>query len=200
MRLGISAVGATLLLLTSILVADADEAAVDSASVFSYVGSKKCKICHIKQYKSWEQTTMAKTFEVLMPGARAEEKKAAGLDPEKDYTADAECLPCHTVGYGKPGGFVDLATTPTLAGVGCEMCHGPGSEYLKKEHMSNSNKEYVLAELEKVGLVGKPKAETCTSICHNDESPFVEKGYVFDFENEQSEGTHEHRPLKYKHE
>lgn len=164
----------------------------------SYVGAKKCKKCHIKQFMSWEQTSMAQSFELLKPGARAEEKKQAGLDPSADYTANAECLPCHTTGYGKPGGFESLETTPELLGVQCESCHGPGSEYLTPELMSLQNKEYKLEDLTAAGLV-IPNAETCTSTCHNQKSPFAGPDYVFDFETRKNEGTHEHRPLKYAH-
>jgi hypothetical protein len=44
-----------------------------------YVGVKKCKICHIKQFKSWKETSMATSFENLKPGAKADAKKKAGL-------------------------------------------------------------------------------------------------------------------------
>ncbi|UCE72390.1 MAG: cytochrome c family protein, partial [Nitrospiraceae bacterium] len=88
-----------------------------------YVGVKKCKACHIKQYKSWQKTTMAESFENLKQGVKVEEKKKAGLE-DKDYTADASCLKCHTTGYGQPGGFTSIADTPNLAGVQCESCHG----------------------------------------------------------------------------
>ena len=161
-----------------------------------YVGTKNCKKCHIKQYKSWVETKMSKAYDLLKPGERSEAKKKVGLNPEKDYTKDAECLPCHTTGYGKPGGFVSIEETPQLVGVSCEMCHGAGSEYTKKEHMSLKNKEYKLAELLKVGLISPPTAETCTSLCHNDKSPFFKQ---FDFATRKDEGTHEHLPLKYKH-
>jgi hypothetical protein len=170
------------------------------AADFAYVGSKKCRMCHIKQYKSWEQTNMAKAFELLKPGARAEQRTAAGLDPEKDYTTDAECLSCHTTGYGEPGGFESMEATPTLAGVGCEMCHGAGGEYIKKPYMTLSNKEYKLADLRAVGLISPPTAEYCTGVCHNTKSPFVGDDYVFDFEANKAKGTHEHIPLKYSHE
>ncbi|MCP3964562.1 MAG: hypothetical protein GY719_42580, partial [bacterium] len=82
-------------------------ASVAEEAEHAFVGTKKCKKCHLKEYKSWAETKMAKTFEVLKPEIRAEAKVAAGLDPAKDYSTDATCLPCHTTGYGKEGGFVD---------------------------------------------------------------------------------------------
>jgi len=163
---------------------------------YSYVGTKNCKKCHIKQYKSWIETKMAKAFDLLKPGERSDAKKKAGLDPEKDYTKDSECLPCHTTGYGKPGGFVSLEETPELAGVSCEMCHGAGSEYTNDQYMSLKNKKYKLSELLKVGLTSPPTGETCTSLCHNKKSPFFKP---FAFENRKIQGTHKHFPLKYKH-
>jgi len=166
---------------------------------YSYLGTKKCKKCHIKQFKSWRDSKMAKAFELLKPGVRAEAKKSAGLDPAKDYTTDAECLPCHTTGYGKPGGFVSMEKTPLLAGVSCEMCHGPGSEYTKKENMSLKNKHYKRAEVVKAGLISPVKADRCTEVCHNEKSPFYKKDQPFDFEKRKNDGTHKHYPLKYKH-
>ena len=51
----------------------------------SYVGAKKCRVCHIKQFQSWEKTRMAHAFELLRPGAAAAAKKKANLEPQKDY-------------------------------------------------------------------------------------------------------------------
>ena len=45
-------------------------------------GAKKCKVCHIKIYKTWQKTPHATAFDVLNPGVKAEEKKKAGLDPQ----------------------------------------------------------------------------------------------------------------------
>jgi len=163
-----------------------------------YVGSKKCKVCHLKEWKSWEETKMAQSFNVLKPGERAEAKKGAGLDPDKDYTTDATCLPCHTTGYGKEGGFVDVATTPDHVGVGCEMCHGAGGTYIQPEYMSLKNKEYKKADIVAVGLVDTVSEKQCV-VCHNPESPFVADDFVFDFEAKKDEGTHEKFPLKYSH-
>jgi hypothetical protein len=164
----------------------------------AYVGSKKCKVCHLKEWKSWSETKMATVFNNLKPGERAEAKKAAGLDPDKDYTKDATCLPCHTTGYGKEGGFVDLESTLELAGVGCEACHGAGGTYVQDGHMTLKNKEYKKADLVAVGLVDQVSDKQCVS-CHNEDSPFVAEGFVFDFEANKDEGTHEKFPLKYQH-
>ena len=170
-----------------------------AAGEHAYVGSKNCKKCHLKEHRSWAETAMAKSFEVLKPGERADAKKNAGLDPAQDYTTDATCLPCHTTGYGKEGGFVDIETTPDHAGVGCEMCHGAGGTYTQDEYMSLKNREYKRADIVAVGLTAEITAATC-EVCHNTDSPFVGDDYVFDFEARKQEGTHEKFPLKYNHE
>ncbi len=72
----------------------------DGGSGYAYVGSNKCKKCHSKQHKSWKKTKMALALETLKPGAVAEIKTKYGLDPKKDYSTDAECLKCHTTGFG----------------------------------------------------------------------------------------------------
>lgn len=164
----------------------------------TYVGSSKCKMCHIKEWNAWAATRMSSSYDLLKPGAGADAKKKVGLDPAKDYTKDPKCLPCHTTGFGKPGGFVNMENTPNLAGVGCEMCHGAGGDYVQDQHMSLKNKEYKKPDLVKVGLVDTITASQCTA-CHNNESPFVGKDYVFDFEARKTQGTHEKFPLKYLH-
>ena len=168
------------------------------ASEHAFVGTKNCRKCHIKEWKSWAETKMAKTFETLKPGAAAEAKTNAGLDPDKDYTTDPKCVACHVTGYGQPGGFVSIEETPDRAGVGCEMCHGPGGTYTKTEHMSLKNKNYKKAEVVAVGMVDTVAAEQCKG-CHNTESPFVGDDYVFDFEANKDKGTHKKFPLKYEH-
>ena len=168
------------------------------AQEHEYIGSAKCKKCHLKQYKSWEATTMAKSFESLKPGVGAEAKTAAGLDPNADYTADAKCVGCHVTGYGKPGGFVDFATTPDLANVGCETCHGAGGTYTQDGMMTLDNKEYVKADIVAAGMVAEVGNEQCIA-CHNSDNPFVDASFVFDYEANKDKDSHEHFPLKYAH-
>ncbi|MBI4848426.1 MAG: hypothetical protein HY808_07620 [Nitrospirae bacterium] len=163
-----------------------------------YIGASKCKACHMQQYKAWEKTTMAKSFENLKPGVKAAEKKKAGIDPDKDYTADAKCLKCHTTGYGKPGGFKSFAETPEMINVQCEGCHGPGADFRK---IMKENKEFKLSDAQAAGLtVPNEKANNCME-CHGGDSPFSEKvdlKYKFDLKDRLKK-THEHFPLKYKH-
>jgi hypothetical protein len=170
-----------------------------SGSAVAYVGAKKCKACHIKQYKSWAKTTMATSFENLKMGVKVAEKKAAGIE-DKDYTHDPECLKCHTTGYGQPGGFVSIEETPKLANVQCEECHGPGSIYNKTMKKVKKSKAYKVAEFEAIGLIVPSKDEAGCMRCHGDDSPFTEKvdaKYKFDFKD-RLEKTHKHYPLKYK--
>lgn len=164
----------------------------------TYVGTRKCKTCHLKEYRSWEKTQMARAFDLLRPGVAPESKKRAQLDPKKDYTHETKCLPCHTTGYGKPGGFVSAERTPDLAGVQCEECHGPGSEYLQEGEMTLKNLNYRQADLVKVGLV-LPSQATCAAVCHNDRSPFRGPGYHFKYDEREAKGSHELLALKHKH-
>ncbi len=172
-------------------------AAAAVAGEHAFVGTKNCKKCHIKEFKSWEETKMAQAFESLKPGVDVEAKATMGLSADEDYTQNAECVACHVTGYGKPGGFVSEAETPELVGVGCEMCHGAGGTYIQDGYMTLKNKEYKRAELVAVGLVEKVGAEQCAT-CHDPAKvPF--EGYTFDFEAKKAEGTHENFPLKYNH-
>lgn len=160
-----------------------------------YVGIDNCKTCHMPHYESWSETRMSKAFELLKPGERREAKKAAGLDPEKDYTKDPNCLGCHTTGYGEPGGFVNLSSTPEMTGVQCEMCHGAGGRYTKMMYKKKGT--YKREDFIKAGMMmPSEKENVCTRKCHNAKSPFVKPGYNFDFTNRKAIGTHRH-DLKY---
>jgi len=169
---------------------------------FEYVGSTKCKKCHLPQFKSWEDTPMGKTIDVLKPGERVDAKLDAGLDPDADYTADPVCLECHTVGYGEPGGFESLEETPDLASTGCESCHGPGSAYIADNVMGNKNKKHTFEEVIAKGVVFPVPEDTCRK-CHNDRSPFnadLDPKYELVYSKETlDEQTHRHLKLKFDH-
>lgn len=86
-----------------------------------YVGSEACKGCHEDEYNNFiKYAKKSKSFESI-------ERLRKGLT-EEDLKA---CYPCHTTGYGKPGGFESPEKTPHLKNVGCEVCHGPGGAHIK---------------------------------------------------------------------
>ncbi|MHC4538158.1 MAG: InlB B-repeat-containing protein [Planctomycetota bacterium] len=171
----------------------------------TYIGVKKCKSCHFKQWNSWRKTKMAKAFELLKPGVRSEEKTKLNFDPNKDHTKDAMCLRCHTSGFGIPGGYVVPADgdaeaqeqADDNAGVTCEGCHGPGSKSVEiQEDIKENKRPYKFAELQAVGF-HKAGVRSCTS-CHNASDPGKGPGYHFAYEEKRKEGQHENIELKYR--
>lgn len=127
-------------------------------------GFTACRRCHLREYRSWQRTPHANALEVL---------------PEENRT-DPACLRCHTTGYGTESGFTSVEATPRLAGVGCEVCHGPGSVY-KDEEIMKSREASLAAGLR------LPDERTCRG-CHNSDSPSFSG--TFDFEAAKAEGVH----------
>lgn len=81
-----------------------------------FVGSEACRDCHLREYEDWLRTPHAQAFTLL----------------EQEGEADnGTCQPCHTTGYGRPGGFMGLQVTPDRVHVGCESCHGPGEDHVR---------------------------------------------------------------------
>jgi hypothetical protein len=100
-----------------------------------YKGLKVCSQCHFDQAEAWQKTAHAKAFESLKPNIKSEAKTKVGLDAAKDYTADVNCVGCHTTGYGKRGGYqVGMTGDAALRMIGvlCEACHGAGGNYRDK--------------------------------------------------------------------
>ncbi|MBI3990565.1 MAG: cytochrome C554 [Candidatus Omnitrophica bacterium] len=116
-----------LLPLLFVRMASADEAKV----AHQYIGVKKCKMCHMSQYKVWEGLKMAKALDTL--------KAENNTKTKKDETQNPECLKCHTTGFSE-GGYEVGKTDPDLANVQCESCHGPGSDYFKMDIMKDKDK------------------------------------------------------------
>ena len=78
----------------------------------TYAGSEQCADCHQDAFTLWGTTAHRSAFQTLS---------------EAQSAFNPRCLRCHTQGMGHPGGF-DGA--PRLRDVGCESCHGPGSDHL----------------------------------------------------------------------
>jgi predicted CXXCH cytochrome family protein len=105
--------GAGLLLLLLFLIVSAADAYPEKSA--SYVGWTKCSACHSAVANTWQSTRHAKAIESL---------KKTGQE-----TLPA-CVKCHVTGYEQDGGFIDYELTPEMAGVQCEVCHGPGGEHV----------------------------------------------------------------------
>ena len=181
-----------------------DGLSIISSNGATYIGVKKCKSCHFKQWNSWRKTKMAKAFDSLKPGVKSEEKTKLKFDPNKDYTKDATCLVCHVSGFGMPGGYVvaadgdaeALKQAKDNAGVTCEGCHGPGSKSIEiQEDIKENKRPYKFAELRAVGF-HRAGVRACRS-CHNASDPGKEPGYHFPYEEKRKEGQHENIELKY---
>lgn len=114
-----------------------------------YLGAQGCSQCHSNNHELMSNTDHAAAFAKL-------EQVGKSFDPN--------CLECHTLGLGKPGGYLDQYLTPHLANVQCESCHGPGRQH------AESGGSPALIEL------AKPTASVCIQ-CHN---PSHSPGFEFD--------------------
>jgi hypothetical protein len=89
---------------------------IGGAEGATFIGAENCKGCHPTTYARWASTKHAQGFEAL-------------LKPERNREFDAECINCHTTGFGYTSGFRSAELTPHLKGNQCENCHGPGSKH-----------------------------------------------------------------------
>jgi len=117
----------------------------------TYVGSRKCKSCHTKDgtYAVWEKSKHATAYNTLAT------EESTKLAKGKDATKDKGCLECHVT---------DVAVASTYQeGIGCENCHGAGSEHIK---VATKDKEKAKTSLKAVAAGDK----FCED-CHNKKSP-----------------------------
>jgi len=118
-----------------------------------YVGSRSCKLCHDYEYEKWMTSG-----QVMIPGsprqpaADSRHADAYARLEEVGSHYDPECVVCHVVGMRYQSGFIGPTKTADLKDVGCENCHGPGSEHLRS-----------LGAVETTGPIS-----TCTD-CHSPE-------------------------------
>jgi len=89
-------------------------AASSASSGPQYAGAASCKPCHEKQYAVWENTAHFAAFASL---------------PTAEDQGNLDCLKCHSTGLLQPGGYDPFGATAAMGAVGCEMCHGPGSQH-----------------------------------------------------------------------
>jgi hypothetical protein len=107
-----------------------------------YVGAERCRSCHVEEYEIWSK------------GPHAGALGALGEHERKD----ARCKQCHTM--------VPSDVDPSLEGIQCETCHGPGKWYSVDWSMRD-------AELRELQGFTKVDSKTCTR-CHTDSTPSIE--------------------------
>jgi hypothetical protein len=170
-------IGLMLFLMSTIVTAQEKPAAEGKAApakvVHKYIGSTKCKMCHGastgNQYKIWADSKHAKAYEAL--GTQEADSVGMKLGVERPQESD-KCLVCHVTGFSAPT-EAKAATFDKSEGVGCEACHGPGSDYMSMKVMKD--KPTAIA----AGLI-VPNEKTCVG-CHNEKSPTYKTFVMADF-------------------
>lgn len=99
-----------------------------------YVGSASCQAvgCHQYEWVTWKANKHSSAYATL-------EQAGSQYDPE--------CVVCHVVGYDFETGFVSASKTPLLENVGCEYCHGPGSEHNKNPYKNKLTVRHTVQEV-----------------------------------------------------
>lgn len=84
-------------------------------AVASFIGSENCLTCHPAAAKTWQNSAHAHGWKTLVA---------------RDADADPNCIACHSVGFGTPSGYRREFKATKLVNIGCESCHGPGSQHV----------------------------------------------------------------------
>jgi hypothetical protein len=148
------------------------------APTSGYIGTNKCRTCHLPQFTAWQKTGHAHAMETLISAPDSTVvKMAAKLKLQvKGKAADSDgCVGCHVVGHKLPGGYpaTDSVKTAQVMNVGCEACHGPGAKHLTA----------ALADKKKT-INTQPTAKMCMQ-CH---TPVMSP--KFNFEEYRKTGVH----------
>ncbi len=150
-----------------------------------YVGVYVCARCHKGpefgyQFSKWRLSKHAVAYAALAtPKAYAIAKKQ-GIKTSPQASAD--CLKCHTVIFTDLAGGALDSYSP-YEGVGCEACHGPGSNYSPQAIMTDPR------AAEAAGL-GQVTRQTCLP-CHENAH-----GKPFDFDKAVEKISHPIVPPK----
>jgi hypothetical protein len=154
----------------------------------SYVGADVCSFCHTKEFYKWYASDHAGAYVSLL-------KRRKHKDPG--------CLPCHTTGYGQPGGYdpdrpdalprspkelAALAKKPEprsqnpFKGVGCECCHGGARRHLGE---AIAHRKDPSAAGFAIRLRPGPAVRNCKA-CHNPDRPCIPSGEEDAFSNDET--------------
>ena len=97
-----------------------------------YDTAEACMKCHAGEYKSWSKTAHARAFDSIRKSGRQD---------------DPECVLCHTLGYGRKGGFESMAAGPALGRVTCQACHIVAADHGEKKVKAPDPRIYINSRL-----------------------------------------------------
>jgi len=157
-----------------------------------YIGTLTCAACHKGpamgyQFSKWRMSSHARAYAVLASDKAYEIAKEQGL--KDDPQASMACLECHTTAYHQPAEGV-IESYSLYEGIGCEACHGAGSNYYPEAIMRDPRaaKAAGLKEVTPQTCLechqnahGKPFDfdEAMKKIAHPMEAPVVEQAVLY---------------------
>jgi len=148
-----------------------------------YIGTHTCAACHKGammgyQFSKWRTSDHARAYAVLASDQAYEIAKEQGLK-DAPQTSMA-CLKCHTTAFHQPAkGAVESYSL--YEGVGCEACHGAGSNYYPEAIMRDPRAA-------KAAGLKEVTRQTCLG-CHENAH-----GKPFDFEEAMKKIAHPIEP------
>lgn len=140
---------------------------------FKYIGVSECRECHEDSTGAhprgavavWQDQLHSQAYKSLSRDYTLEiARRVRNVD---DPTTDWRCLKCHVTAFGAAPSQL-ASTYRDSDGVGCEVCHGPGSEYASVDHGPSNAERY---ELGFKKLTNLDERETLCRSCHNEASP-----------------------------
>lgn len=135
-----------------------------------FVGVKTCAPCHKGEkkgaiFEKWEKSKHANAYKVLLTEDAQKIAKEKGL--KKAANESVECLECHITAAKAEAKLLDKNYSKE-EGVGCESCHGAGSNYKTMAIMKDKKKSI---ENGLVEYSDEKAIETQCKTCHNEKSP-----------------------------
>lgn len=131
------------------------------AAEHKYVGAKACGMCHKtdkqgKQLDIWSKSKHASAYTTLTGDEAKKIAEKKGL--KKAANESPECLECHVV----------AAAPDPKEGIGCEACHGAGSDFKAMSTMKDKAKAIAAGLME---YKDEAAIEKHCKTCHNAKSP-----------------------------
>ena len=148
-----------------------------------HIGTHTCAACHKGtmmgyQFSKWRLSAHASAYAVLTSDQAYEIAKEQGL--KEDPQTSMACLKCHTTAFHQPATGA-IESYSLYEGVGCEACHGAGSDYYPEAIMRDPRSA-------KAAGLKEVTQQTCL-VCHENAH-----GKPFDFDEAMNKIAHPMEP------